>query len=143
MAGKKRKKSFNSNEETVALKISRKSQSEKIQSVGYGDEAKSRTGPRKKDFKKRNKTTLNPVKENGRIMEKSKKHGPKSDLHKHNIKHKSKSLTNADRTESLDKKLEARRKRRAKRKVVIKLLNLISYNVHRVLKTKWLHVSKT
>lgn len=119
MAGKKRKKNFNSDEETVALKISRKSENEKIQSVGFGDEAKSRTAIKKKNFEKRNKTTFNPVKDNGGIMKKNKKQGPKSDLRKHTIKHKSKSPTNGNRTEISDKKLEARRKWRAKRKVVI------------------------
>ena len=119
MAGKKRKKNFNSDEETVALKISRKSENEKIQSVGFGDEAKSKTVHKKKDFKKRNKTTLNLVKDTSGIMKKNKKHGPKSELYKHTIKHKSKSSANANRTEIWDKKLEARRKRRAKRKVVI------------------------
>lgn len=112
MAGKKRKKNFNSDEATVALKVSR-SEHEKIQSVGIEKKAKSRTVPKKKDFKKRNKTTFNPVKDNSGIM---KKNGPKSDLYKHTIKHKSKSPTNAKRTEILDKKLEARKKRRAKRK---------------------------
>lgn len=116
MAGKKRKKNFNSDEATVALKVSR-SEHEKIQSVGFEKKAKSRTVPKKKDFKKRNKTTFNPVKDNSGIM---KKNGPKSDLYnKHTIKHKSKSPTNAKRTEILDKKLEARKKRRAKRKVVM------------------------
>ena len=119
MAGKKRKKNFSSDETTVALKVSRKSENEKIQRVGFEDEAKSRTVPKKKDFKKRNKTTFNPVKDNDGEMKKNKKHGPKSDLHKYTIKHKSKSPSNAKRTEILDKKLEARRKRRAKRKVVI------------------------
>lgn len=119
MAGKKRKKNFNSDEDTMALKISRKSENEKIQSVGFGDEAKSKTVHKKKDFKKRNKTTLNLVKDTSGIMKKNKKHGPKSDLHKHAIKHKSKLPANAIRTEISDKKLEARRKRRAKRKVVL------------------------
>lgn len=117
MAGKKRKKNLTSDEETVALKISRKSENKKIQSVGFEDESKVRTIPNKKDFKNRNKPTFNPVKDNGGIMIKNKKHGPKSDRYEHNIKHKSKSPTNAGRTECLDKKLEARRKRRAKRKV--------------------------
>lgn len=117
MAGKKRKKNLTSDEETVALKISRKSENKKIQSVGFEDESKVRTIPNKKDFKKRNKPTFNPVKDNGGIMIKNKKHGPKSDRCEHTIKHKSKSPTNAGRTERLDKKLEARRKRRAKRKV--------------------------
>ena len=119
MAGKKRKKNFNSDEETVALKISRKSENDKIQRVGFGDEAKSRTELIKRNFEKRNKTTFNPVTDNGGIMKKNKKQGPKSDLRKHTIKHKSNSPTNGNRTEISDKKLEARRKRRAKRKVVI------------------------
>jgi len=128
IAGKKRKKKLNSVEETVALKISRKSENEKIQSGGFGDESKVRTMPNNKNFKKRSKPTFNPVKDNvGIIMIKKKKdHGPKSDIHKHTIKHKTKSPNNAGRTESLDKKLEARKKRRAKRKVLIKLLNFIS-----------------
>lgn len=132
MAGKKRKKNLNSDEETVhvAFKVSRKSENEKIQSVGVEDEANVRTVPKKKDSKKGNKAALNSIKYNG-IMKKKKKHGPKSDMHmyKNIIKHESKSPTNANRTEGLDKKLEARRKRRAKRKVVIKLLNFISKNI--------------
>ena len=126
MAGKKRKKDSNSDEETVTLKICRKSENEKVQSVGFGDESTVRTIPSKKDFKRRNKPTFNPVKDNGEIIRKNKKHGARSDTHKHTVKHESKLPTKANRTEILDKKLEARRKRRAKRKVVIKLLNFIS-----------------
>lgn len=59
-------------------------------------------------------------------MKKNKKHGPMSDLHKHTIKHKRKSLTNTNRTEILDKKLEARRKRRAKRKVHVVICHQIT-----------------
>lgn len=65
MAGKKRKKNINSDEETVATKISRKSKNKKIQSVGVEDAAKARTVPKRKDFEKRNKQTFNPVKDNG------------------------------------------------------------------------------
>lgn len=122
MAGEKRKKNINSDEETVATKISRKSKNNKIQSVGVEDAAKARTVPKRKDFEKRNKQTLNPMKDNGGKIKKSKECGLKSDMHKHKltIKQKSKSLTNTNMTQRLEKKLEARRKRRAKRKVVIK-----------------------
>lgn len=117
IAGKKRKKKLNSDKETsVVLKISRKSENEEIQSGEFGDESKVRTIPKKKDFKKRNKLTFNPVTYNGGIKIRNKKHGSKSEMGKHTIKHVSKSLTK-DRTESSDKKLEARRKRRAKGKV--------------------------
>lgn len=120
MAGKKREKDINSDEETVATKISRKSKNKKIQSVGVEDAAKARTVPKRKDFEKRNKQTLNPVKDNGAKIKKSKEHGPKSDMHKHTINQKNKSPTKRNMTQRLEKKLEARRKRRAKGKVVIK-----------------------
>lgn len=120
MAGKKRKKNINSDEETVATKISRKSKNKKTQSVE--DVAKVTTVPKRKYFEIRNKQTLNPVKYNGEKIKNSKECGAKSDVHKHTIKQKSKSptCTNTNMTQRLEKQLEARRKRRAKRKVVIK-----------------------
>lgn len=120
MAGKKRKKNINSDEETVATKISRKSKNKKIQSVGVEDAAKAGAVPKRRDFEKRNKQTFNPVKDNGGKIKKSKERGPKSDVHKHTIKQKSKSPTNTNMTQRLEKQLEARRKRRAKRKVMTK-----------------------
>ncbi|KAL9988105.1 hypothetical protein ACROYT_G002510 [Oculina patagonica] len=115
VTGKKRKKNSTPDDDSIAPKISRKSAEKNIQSVRVEDEANVRTTPKKKDSKKRNKGTLNSIQGNGRIMKK-KKHGLKSDMRKNIINPKRKSPVDANRTESLDKKHEARRKRRAKGK---------------------------
>ena len=57
------------------------------------------------------------MRDNGGIEKKKKKHGLKSDMHKHFMKKKRTMPNEGNKTESFDKKLEARRKRRAKGKV--------------------------
>lgn len=124
MVGKKRKQNSNPDDDSIAPKISRKSVDKNIQNVGVEDEGNVKTTPKKKDSMKRNITTLNSIPGNGGIMKKKKKHGLKSDMRKNVINRKRKLPTDANRTESLDKKHEARRKRRAKGKVQCTCSNL-------------------
>ena len=128
MAGRKRKKKLNPDDDSIVPKISRKSEDKKIQRVGVEGEANMRTAPKKKYVKKGNKSALNSIQGNGGKMKKNKKHGPKSDMHKSTfIKHKRKLLTDINRTESLDKKHEARRKRRAKGKVHVQTVVSVAF----------------
>lgn len=115
IAGEKRKKNFNPDDESltsVKPKIAKKSENKTFQSTGAKDEENAITGPRKKDTKQR----TDGIKDNNLKMKK-KKFGPKSDMRKNMTKNSRKLPTDASRTESLDKKHEARRKRRAKGKV--------------------------
>ena len=67
----------------------------------------------------RSKAVFNSMRDYGGIEKKKKKHGLKCEMHKNFIKKKRKLPTDRNRKESLDKKLEARRKRRAKGKVFV------------------------
>lgn len=118
LTSKKRKKNLTDGGSSVP-KISRKSEDKNIQSVGVEGEANVRPALKNKNNHKRSKAALNSMHDNGGIEKKKQKHGFKSDMHKNFIKKKRKLPTDGNRTESLDKKLEARRKRRAKGKVFL------------------------
>ena len=117
MAGVKRKKDLNLDDYSIKPKIPKKSESKSLQSEGVKDKENTKTRFEKKGPKiNRKRQGFNSKRDISERMT-NKKFRQKGDMHMNVKKHKGKLPTDGSRKESLDKKHEARRKRRAKGKV--------------------------
>ena len=123
--GSKRKKTSNVDDRSVKPKKSRKLEYQEVESKTPGEKENGTFVTKEKIItKKKWKMTMNSRKDNQKPMTMKKRLGTQKNVGKHKVKKKS-SATGTNWTETLDKKHEARRKRRAKGKVMIVEINKI------------------